>query len=75
MDTLLKEEKTIAIIAVIVVFFLLLISFINSYLPFKEEKDYIKTEMARCCDEEEYLHWKSKLNNLYLICIKYFYVL
>ena len=56
----------IVIIAVIIGFFLLFAFFINLYLPFKEERDYIKMEMARSFEEEEYLYWKRKLKMLYI---------
>ena len=40
--------------------------FINSYLPFKKERNYIKMEIARAFEEEEYLYWKRKLKMLYI---------
>ena len=65
-DTLLNNEIVIVITAVIIGFFLILAFFVSLYLPFKEERDYIKMEMARSFDEEEYLYWKRKLKMLYI---------
>lgn len=65
-DTLYNEEILIVIIAVIIGTFLLLAFFINLYLPFKEERDYIKMEMERSYEEEEYRYWRRELKCLYL---------
>lgn len=65
-DTLYNEEILIVIIAVIIGTFLLLAFFINLYLPFKEERDYIKMEMERSYEEEEYRYWRRELKYLYL---------
>ena len=65
-DTLLNDEMLIAIVAVIIGFFLFFAFFINSYLPFKDERDYIKMEMERSFEEEEYLYWKKELKKLYI---------
>lgn len=56
-----------AIISAAIIGFLLFFSFFkNSYLPFRKEKDYIKMEMERSFDKEEYLYWKSELKKLYI---------
>ena len=65
-DTLYNEEILIVIIAVIIGTFLFLAFFINLYLPFKEERDYIKMEMERSYEEDEYLYWRRELKYLYL---------
>lgn len=65
-DILLNEGTGLVIIAVIIIFFLFFAIFINSYLPFKEEKDYIKIEIARSYDEDEYRYWKRELKTLYI---------
>ncbi|MBQ4282660.1 MAG: hypothetical protein IJB96_01885 [Lachnospira sp.] len=65
-DPLLNNEMLISIIVVIIGFFLLVAFFVNIYLPFKEERDCIKMEIARSFDEEEYLYWKRELRRLYL---------
>ena len=44
-DTLLNDEMTIIITGVIIGLFLFLAFLINFYIPFKEERDYIKMEM------------------------------
>jgi len=56
----------IAILALVVGFFLFLVCFVHLYLPFREERNYIKMEMARSFEEEEYLFWKRELKCLYL---------
>lgn len=63
-DTLLYDE--ILIIAIIIGFFLILAFFINFFIPFKKERDYIKMEMARSYDEDEYRYWRRELKYLYL---------
>lgn len=63
------EVMTIVIIAIIIGFFLFFAFFINSYLPFKHEINYIKMEISRSFEKEEYLYWKRKLKKLYLSCI------
>lgn len=60
------NNQTIIKIAVFIGGFLFLIFFINSYLLFKGERDYIKMEMERAFEEEEYLYWKRQLKRLYL---------
>ena len=65
-DTLYNDETLIAIIVAIIGFFLFFAFFINFYLPFKEERDYIKMEMQRSYEEDEYRYWKKELKHLYL---------
>lgn len=65
-DTLWIDETLLAIVAVIIGFLLFFAFFINSYLPFKDERDYIKMEMERSFEEEEYLYWKRELKMLYI---------
>ena len=65
-DNLFNEKMSILAIVVIIAFFLILAFFIKVYLPFKKKRDYIKLELARSFDKEEYLHWKRKLKMLYI---------
>lgn len=65
-DTLWNDKITLLIIATIIGFFLFLLIFINIYLPFKDERDYIKMEMERSADEEEYQYWQRELKMLYM---------
>ena len=65
-DTLLNDEFLIFIVAMIIGLFIVLAFFINFFLPFKEERDYIKMEMARSYEEEEYRYWRRELKYLYL---------
>ncbi|MBQ8636459.1 MAG: hypothetical protein IJ423_00490 [Clostridia bacterium] len=65
-DTLLNDEFIILLIAMIIASFLIIALFINFYLSFKGERDYIKMEMARSFEEEEYLYWKRELKMLYI---------
>ena len=64
--TLSNEEIAIVIIVAVIGFFMFFAFFVNTYMPFKNEKDYIKREMARSFDEEEYLYWKRELKMLYI---------
>lgn len=65
-DTLLNDEMLIAIVVVIIGIWLFLVFFINSYLPFKEERNYIKMEMKRSVKEKEYRYWRRELKMLYI---------
>ena len=65
-DTLFNDEILIVIIAVIIGIFIFLVFFINSYLPFKEERHYIKMEMDRSYEEDEHRYWRRELKYLYL---------
>ena len=65
-DTLLNDEFLIFIAAVIIGGFIIIAFFINFFLPFKEERDYIKMEMERSYEEEEYRYWRRELKYLYL---------
>ena len=65
-DPLLNDEMLIAIVAVIIGLFLFLAFLVKIFLPFKEQRDYIKMEMARSFGEEEYLYWKRELKMLYI---------
>lgn len=60
-----KDERMIVIVVIASVF-LFFVFYINLYLPFQEEKNYIKMEMARSSEEKDYLFWKSELKRLYL---------
>ena len=65
-DAVLNEETKFIIFVVFIIFFIFIVLFINFYLPFKAERDYLKMEMARSFEEEEYLYWKNKLKMLYI---------
>ena len=65
-DTLLNDEFLIFIAAMIIGLFIILAFIFNIFLPFKEERDYIKMEMARSYEEEEYRYWRRELKYLYL---------
>ena len=65
-DTVLNAETGSIVFAAFIILLLFISFFKNSYLPFKEEKDYIKMEMARSFEEKEYLYWKRELKMLYI---------
>ena len=46
--------------------FLITALFVNFFIPFKEERDYIKMEMQRSYEEDEYRYWRRELKYLYL---------
>ena len=64
-DTLLNNNFVIVTLAIIIGLFLILAFYVNLYLPFKKERDYIKMEMGRSY-EEEYRYWKHELKMLYI---------
>ena len=65
-DTLLNDEFILIIFAMIIGAFLIVALFVNFFIPFKEERDYIKMEMQRSYEEEEYRYWRRELKYLYL---------
>lgn len=65
-DTLLNDEFLIFVAAIIIGFFIILALVINFFIPFKEERDYIKMEMERSYEEDEYRYWRRELKYLYL---------
>ena len=65
-DTLFNYEFLLLIHAMILGSFIVVALFVNFFIPFKEERDYIKMEMERSFEEEEYLYWKRELKMLYI---------
>ena len=65
-DTLLNDEFILIIFAMIIGAFLIVALFVNFFIPFKEERDYIKMEMERSYEEDEYRYWRRELKYLYL---------
>lgn len=65
-DTVLTDEFLIFIAAIIIGFFIIFAFFINFFIPFKEERDYMKKEIERSYGEEEYRYWRRELKYLYL---------
>lgn len=65
-DTLLTDKFLLIIIAINIGAFLIAALFVNFFIPFKEERDYIKMEMERSFEEEEYRYWRRELKYLYL---------
>lgn len=65
-DTLLTDEFLLLIVAMIIGAFVVIALFVNFFIPFKEERDYIKMEMARSFEEKEYRYWRRELKRLYL---------
>ena len=65
-DTLLNDEFILIIFAMIIGAFLIVALFVNFFIPFKEERDYIKMEMQRSYEEVEYRYWRRELKYLYL---------
>ena len=70
-DPLFNVEMLMLIIAVIIIIgtFLVFAYIINVYLPFKEERDYIKMEMESSFGKKDYSYWKRELRRLYLSLI------
>lgn len=65
-DTILNDEILIFIAALIIGLFIILAFIFNIFLPFMEERDYIKMEMQRSYEEDEYRYWRRELKYLYL---------
>lgn len=67
--TLSFEEKATMVILVCILIFMLIMGFVHSFMAFKKERDYIKMEIGRSFEEEEYLYWKRELRILYISAI------
>ena len=65
-DTLINDEFLLFVVAIIIGSFIIIALFVNFFIPFKEERDYIKMEMERSYEEDEYLYWRRELKYLYL---------
>lgn len=65
-DTLINDEFLLFVVAIIIGSFIIIALFVNFFIPFKEERDYIKMEMDRSYEEDEYLYWRRELKYLYL---------
>lgn len=65
-DTLLNDEFILIIFAMIIGTFLIVALFVNFFIQFKEERDYIKMEIQRSYEEDEYRYWRRELKYLYL---------
>ena len=70
-DTLLNYEFLVLIAAVLVGTIVVIAIFVNFFIPFKEERDYIKMEMERSFEEDEYRYWRRELKRLYLRSIPF----
>ena len=64
--TLFNDEFLLFMIAMILGSFIVVALFVNFIIPFKEERAYIKMEMERSYEEEEYRYWRRELKYLYL---------
>ena len=65
-DTIINDDFLILMLAMILGSFIVVALFVNFFIPFKEERDYIKMEMQRSYEEDEYRYWKRELKQLYL---------
>lgn len=65
-DTLVNNDFSILMFAMIIGGFLIIAFFVNFFPRFKEERDYIKMEIERSYNEKEYRFWRRKLKYLYL---------
>ena len=64
--TLSSTTDLLLILALIVGVFLFLVLYINFFLSLNKSRRYIKMEMSRSVDKEEYLYWKHELKMLYI---------
>lgn len=65
-DNLYNDETFIFVAAIIMLLIVMVALFVNSYISFKKERDYIRMEMARSYREKEYCYWERKMKCLYL---------
>ncbi len=56
----------ILFLSAIILFFIIIVIWINNVVPFLEKREYIKMEIKRCEDGDKYIYWKKELKKLYL---------
>ena len=61
-----NENLLYILIILLIALFLILTLCICVIKPFCETRNYIKMEMQRADDKDEYLHWKRELKTLYI---------
>ncbi|MBO5452536.1 MAG: hypothetical protein J6A69_01020 [Clostridia bacterium] len=49
----------------VLLFIYVLYFYFNVFIPFSEERRYLKSEIARTSDREQ-IHWKKRLRRLYI---------
>ena len=68
-DVLLNEDSLLFIAAIIAVVYTISVLCVKVFIPFKKQRDYIKMEMKRSDEEQEYRYWRNELKKLYLQAI------
>ena len=63
-----SQEDYILVIAFIMLlgFIFIIAVWFNIVMPFLDMRQYIKAEIKRSLDEDEYRYWKSELRDLYI---------
>lgn len=51
---------------VLIIAFIVLSLYVELFIPFNEERQYIKMEINRSCSKQEYKYWKKEMKKLYL---------
>lgn len=69
------EERGIWVLLLIVLFFVLLFFMFAFYQkvikPFQDDRKYIKLQLSKAYDNDEYRFWKRELRRLYLIRVPF----
>lgn len=52
--------------SLIILFILTVELYVDFYVPFKETRDYIKSEIKRAVNEDERSYWKDELHRFYI---------
>ena len=68
-DVLLDVDPLFLIAAVMAIAFTISVLCVKVFIPFKKQRDYIKMEMKRSLEEQEYRYWRRELKKLYLQAI------
>lgn len=50
---------------VLIIAFIVLYLYVDIFIPFNEERQYIKMEIKRSCSKQEYKYWKKEMKKLY----------
>ena len=50
----------------IVLIIAFIVLYVEIFIPFNEERQYIKMEINRSCSKQEYKYWKKEMKKLYL---------
>ena len=64
-DTNIKGTMFMIYVIVLIIAFIILYSYVEIFIPFNKERQYIKMEINRSCSKQECNYWKKEMKKLY----------